>query len=248
MDITQYVVSKADGAQPSGRVYYGNADPEGETAIVGGSEVVVGGWAAHEADRRRARWDANPRDRHAEPRTWYGGRTYVTGQDAVESLVTARCGGDDERDPLARAAGRLATAISQFDKTVAREGASTLWNRLNIPESAPVAVSTLTPADVRDVIPSTDPTELYQTAEDASILASGYARADEQSILRPPRPPALPMMPTREVKTRGANANKDINRLEKAAVPRASAIEAYRGKIATVLDTAATVLERAVDT
>jgi len=273
MDITGFITLRAESQkdnrsaslfagcpchQTSKRVYYGNAEPEGKAVVLGGAEVVVGGWAAYEAARREARWVANPRDQTTQPRSWYGGRTYVSGQDAVESLVTARCfsergvlnGGSgpslNQADPLARSAERLAAAITAFNRAVVT--GATVWARLKVPPDLPVAVSTLTPEDVRYSAWDTDIHLLHRAAEDAGILASSYARNDEISQLRAPRPPGtLPPMPTREVPLwgRDAEVNRSIVNLEKASVLRAAAIEAYRGEVAAVFDAAAAVLERA---
>ena len=76
-------------SRPDGRVYYGNAEVDGETVVVGGREHPVGGWAAYEVDRRYARWEANPGDPEALPRRRYPGRSYVGGQDALEGLFAA---------------------------------------------------------------------------------------------------------------------------------------------------------------
>ena len=276
MDITSFVVTTAPrerGAAPTGGtpapagcpcaasarrpIYFGNAEPEGKTVIMGGAEVVVGGWATYEATRRQARWEANPHSKTAEPLSRYGGRTYVSGQDALESLLDARTGGGEKTQagPLARAAERLAVAIEGFDAAVAREGPATVWQRLGVPPDAPFAVSTISAADVRYSVPETDVHELHRSAEDAGIFASSYARPEELAALRAPRPPgALPQLPSREVATRGSvrqgmareTANRDIVRLEAATVPRAEAVGAYRGEVAAVFDAAAAVLERAV--
>ena len=92
----------------------------------------------------------------------------------------------------------------------------------------------------------------------AGIFASNYARDDELEALRAPRPPgSLPPLPSREVAVRGTvrqgapsatseTTNRNIARLEAATVPRASAVEAYRGEVAAVFDASAAVLERAV--
>lgn len=244
LDITAFIVDTAAG-DPAAKVYYGNAEPEGHTVIVGGQAVVVGGWAAYEATRREARWQANPALPAAEPRGRYGGRTYVTGQDAVESLLVAR-----QSDPLARAAPRLAAAVAKFNAAVLREGPTSLWDRLGIPSDAPVAVSTITPVEISQAAAETDLEALHRAAEDAAILASGYARDDELPGLRAPRPPGgLPPLPAREVPLRGRDAaavNRSIVELERASVPRAAAVEAYRGDVAAVFDAAAAVLERAV--
>lgn len=266
--IAQFIVtgddsSADDSSAYAGRTYYGNAEPGGQTVVLGGAEIVVGGWAGYEATRRAARWEANLHDRSAEPRSHYGGRTYVSGQDVVESLVSARCrcgvtgGGETDRqaktttaDPLERSAERLAAAITRFEDALAKSD-TVIWTRLNISPDTPVAVSTISPEDILFTVPETDVDALHRAAEDAGIFASAYAREDEQAQLRAPRPPgALPPMPVREVALRGKRAtvvNNEIAALEKASVPRAAAIEAYRGEVAAVFDAAARVLERAVD-
>lgn len=187
LDITAFIVDTAAN-DPAAKVYYGNAEPEGHAVVVGGQAVVVGGWAAYEATRREARWQANPALAAAEPRGRYGGRTYVTGQDAVESLLAARQTAR-QSDPLARAAPRLAAAVAKFNAAVLREGPTSLWDRLGIPSDAPVAVSTITPVEISQAAAETDLEALHRAAEDAAILASGYARDDELPGLRAPRPP-----------------------------------------------------------
>jgi hypothetical protein len=264
-DITAFIVPGPEGAPAApasecpcakAKTYYGNAEPEGKTVIVGGTEVVVGGWAAYEATRRQARWEANPHSRAAQPLSNYSGRTYITGQDALESLIGARVGGGtaQRRDPLARAAERLAAAIEAFEGAIAKDGPS-VWARLGIPPDSPVAVSTISAEDVRYAVPETDVHELHRAAEDAGIFTSNYARDEELGALRAPRPPgSLPPLPSREVAARGTvrqgvtseTTNRNIARLEAATVPRASAVEAYRGEVAAVFDASAAVLERAV--
>ena len=247
MDITRHIV----GTRPSGRAYYGNAEPEGPTVVCGGAEIVVGGWVSYEATRREAHWAANPLNRAAQPRSRYDGRTCISGQDAVESLVAARSFAGGAGDPLARAAERAAEAVAAFDQAVGR-GPATVWTRLGLPPDAPKAVSTITPDDIRDMAQETDTDLLLRAAEDVGILASSYARGDELSRLRAPRPPGrLPPVPTREIPLRGENVS-EVNRavvdLEKASVSRGAAVEIFRGKVAALFDSAAEVLERAVET
>lgn len=258
VDITKYLVPSDTCPCAGAKTYYGNAEPEGKTVAVGGAEVAVGGWAAYEAARRQAQWEARPHSRAAQPVSYYGGRTYVTGQDALESLVGARTEVPREgttarapRDPLARAAERLAAAVETFESAVARDSQS-VWARLGVPPDAPFAISTIAAEDVRSAVPETDVRALHRAAEDAGVLASNYARPDELAALRAPRPPgALPPLPSREVSTSTRSGtssdtvNRNLVRLEAAVVPRASAVEAYRGEIAAVFDAAAGVLEKA---
>jgi hypothetical protein len=224
------------------RVYYGNGELEGRAVRVGGRDVVVDGWAAYEVARREARWRANPQDPAAEPRSKYGGRTYITCQDAVESLVTER-----SSDPLRLAAERLAAAVAGVDTILARGGPTTAWERLGVPQDAPLAVSTLTPEEIRRVAAGTNPVQLYQIAEDVGIFASRYARKCELSAVCPPRPPdGLPPFPVRTVSLMDrAGVNQSVIDLEKTALPRAAAVEAYRGDVAAAFDVSAAVLERA---
>jgi len=168
--------------------------------------------------------------------------------------VNARTGSGEQpgSDPLARAADRLAKAIEGFESSIAQYGSSTMWERLGLSPDAPVAVTTISAEDVRFSVPETDVNELHRNAEDAGIFASAYARPEEQAALRAPRPPkTLPQLPLREISVRSSlktreDVNADIAKLERATVPHASAIEAYRGEVAAVFDASAEVLERAV--
>ncbi|GFR90072.1 hypothetical protein ElyMa_002558600 [Elysia marginata] len=271
-DISQFITELENTAPPgefptnqqhsqAGKTYYGDAEPEGETILLGGAEVVVGGWAAYEAARRAARWKADPHT--AQPLYHYKGRTYITGQDAVESLVVARIGGksgNQLHDPLVRAAKRLSAALESFEAALAKEGSSSVWARLGLPPDAPVAISTLSAEDLRHTFLETDVYELHRSAEDAGVFASNYARVEELSALRAPTPPkTLPHLSTREeIPTQQPAAyllekkktleatNRNIISLEAAAVARACAIEVYRGNVAAVFDASAAILERAV--
>lgn len=263
MDITKFYTGGGRGGEAGGvapRVYHGNAEPEGQVVVIGGRDVVVGGWVVYEAARRRARWDAAPHSRTAAPSSRYRGRTRITGQDVLESLVTARTavegggGAGEPADPLARAAGRLAGAVDAFGAAVrGGAGAESAWARLALDPDAPLAVSTLSAADVREVVAETDPAELFEAAAAAAALAAAYARPGELAALRPPPPPArLPRLPAGEVAVGGGlagaaaeGADRAVARLEAAAVPRAAAVEAYRGSVAAALDASAAVLERA---
>jgi hypothetical protein len=246
------------------RVYYGDAELEGPTLRLGGAEVVGEGWAAHEAARREALWEARPNAPAAEPRGRYAGRTYILGQDAVDSLLGARLGarrgGAEEgapADPLQRAAARLAAALAAFDLALvsaSRRRPSAPWARLGLPAAAPLAVTTGTEADLAWAPRETDPAKLHALASGMASFASNYARARERAALSPPPPlGALPPLPGREValvdgdgrRRRGPAVNQDVLALEREAVPRAAALEAYRGPVAAALDASAAVLERA---
>jgi hypothetical protein len=252
MDIRKYIITT--GGKPpvkgGGRTVYGNSEPEGKTVFLGGNEVVVGGWVAHEVVRRRARWESAPRDPKMEPRSRYSSRYTISGQDAVESLVVARCakfGGKITTDPLEKSAERLSKALAAFNQKMSKSHVS-MWTRFGVPSESYLTVSTITPKDIKHAVPETDPDALYQIAESVGALASGYAREEELESLKPPLPPeVLPPLPRREVSLKGRKAsevNKSIVALELASIPRASAIEEYRGDIAEVFDTAAFVLER----
>ena len=231
------------------KTYYGNSEPEGKTVVVGGVETAVGEWVSWEANRRIERFAANPYSAEAQPLSRYPGRTYISGQDALESLVNARVGGA-AGDPLARAAKRLAHALDSYEEAVTSPGSSP-WGGTSIPPASPVAVYPISAADVIESIPETDIHQLHRLAEDAGIFAANYAREEELPALWAPRPPGfLPQLPSREISARKNIApeitNHEISRIEVAAVPRAIVIEKYRADIAVVLDAAAQVLERVV--
>lgn len=248
MDITRFIVEEEGapsspcscGVQGEGRTYYGNAEPEGATVIIGGREVVAGGWAAHEVERRRAHWDANPRDRRAEPSSRYKGRTYVSGQDTLESIFADRDAPEALHDPLPPAAHRLANALEALDNVLSRRGASTVWDRLGIPQGGPVVAAAITPDDIRCAAPETDVAELHRLAEDVAVLTASYSGT---AGVAPAPPAGLPPLPRRTV---SAYDNEGIARLEKGTLPRAETVEAYRAAVAAQFDAAATVLEAVV--
>jgi hypothetical protein len=217
---------------PAGRrepkIYVGNAEPEGVTAVVGGREVVVGGWGKYEADRRRAKWEAAPRDPYQVPAARYGGRSYITAQDTLDSLVTARVSGGDEApvlpDPLEVACGRLSAQLIAAENTTDR------------------VVRGGTVEDVENLPMETSPAALHQVAEDAIIYAGALADLDLQ--LPPPPPAGIPPLPTRSVRvvTGSGESHSEVSKLELASSTRADAITTYRGVLAGHLENAARAL------
>ena len=233
MDITEFYADR--GPELPGKVYYGDAEPEGQTVVVGGGEVTVGGWAAYEITRRRARWEADPR---AGPGGQYPGRRYVGGQDVLESLFAP--GPNAPPDPLSRAATRLAAAVKALGQILSEPGGSA-WERLRLAPEAPIVVPPLSPADVEAAIPETDAETLGALAEDVEALVAGYCAARDLPLPAPPPPSApLPPLPRRMVSTADGAA---VARLEETAAPRARALEIYRGGVAAFFDAAAEVLE-----
>lgn len=78
------------------------------TAVVGGTEYVVGGWGEYEVDRRAVLYDAGS----LNPVDVYGGRNYIYAPDAVESIV--RGGSEDGRTKsLREAVARLALVMKK---------------------------------------------------------------------------------------------------------------------------------------
>jgi hypothetical protein len=226
------------------RAYYGNAAPEGLTVVVGGLERAAGGWAAYEAARRQARWAANPHDWTAQPLSYYQGRTFVGGQDALESLIGRQPG------PLADAGRRLGAALGAFEAAARRRSP---WAGLKRGGGAPIAVSTLAAADVAEAAAETEPRALRRLAEDVCELAGAYAEGPaELEALRAPELPALPPLPQGEVPALGGArpgastaANEAVLRLEHGVLPRAHALEEYRARVADVFEAGAEILERA---
>lgn len=206
--------SAGDAGDAGGRTYYGNAEPEGEVVVVGGAEYAVGGWAAYELDRRRAR-----RKGGGAPAA-YPRRTYVTGDDVIESLYRGR----ESADPLAIAAERYAGALEGLEREQRTPGGAFGGGR-DI-----VVVPAATPAGIRALATGTDPTQLQDAAEDAALAAGAP----------PPKFPPVPPLPRRTVQVGDAAG---LCGLEAASAPHAAAIEKSRAVLAGALDAAAASLE-----
>lgn len=224
----------------AGRTIVGNAEPEGATVVVGGREVVVGGWAPYEVARREAMARVNPRSRSARLAARYSGRSYVGGQEALDSIVTARVrrDGDESQpiDPLEAACERYACALEEvLDSGPSSTGGSGSSPGLVV-GGGPL------PDDIRALADETDVNALSTAAEDAAI----FADATGAVIADPPAPPLLPPLTTREVSVKGASPDRvesQLADLERAVTGRAEAVEVYRGRVAATFDAAARELE-----
>jgi hypothetical protein len=231
-------------SSPTQRVFYGNAEPSGKTVKIGGARVVVDGWAASECAHRK--------HAGAPARTRYPGRTYVQGQDALESILGARAdraagprGNPRMADPLTRSVGRLAAALEAFTAAVVR-GKSSPGRFLALPPDAPIAVASITADDVRQLGPAANVRDVYHMVSAVGDFATAYAPKDMHPALRLRRPRDLPPVPDTTVSIFESTADQDILSLEAEVLELAELVETYQGVAAGVLDLAAEVLEKVV--
>ena len=250
--ITHHIVGKPAGKpvdkpvdKPAGRIYYGNAEPQGPSIVVGGQEWSVGGWAGYKIDRRHARWKIGS---DKKPSRYYAGRSHISSQDVLESIFVPSADSTDEivggmEDPFELATERFARALERLNSLLSRKGPGSVWERLSLPPDTPVLVPDMSPEDVRGTRPETDIASLHEIAENVSMLVASFDRANAR-LATPTPPESLPPAPLRVVVIRGGGCEDAICRLEKDTVGRANAIENYRAKIAAHFDEAAAALER----
>jgi len=181
-----------DMPQPSAmtrdKIYTGAASPAAPDTIhvVGGCRTQFGGWGAYEIDRRAARRALGGGVAHPGS-SYYGGRTYITGLDAVESIfgngqVTG--GGSEDPPALTAAIERLHAAISTLENAA---GTAEWWDQnpvatltsVNLPAIAAGIrrVGHGTPEQVRDAVRVA--LDLYDTLPSCGCPAEQRARSDE---------------------------------------------------------------------
>ena len=146
MDVSRYIQAEAP------RRYVGDAENEGATALVGGRERVVSGWGAYEVEkraaaRRRAGGGGTP---------WYAGRSFVGGQDVLESVVQARLG--EGRDPLERAVGAFLSQYAHLRRRLCSGGDA--WACLGVPAQKPLFVWPISADEIERLPKETDLGEL----------------------------------------------------------------------------------------
>jgi hypothetical protein len=239
-------MGSADRLDLSRLIVSSRAPADQSTAVIGGREVVTGGWAAYEASRRKARWEARGGDEMASS---YPGRAVVTTQDALESLVTARAarpsGGvlGGGRDPLEVSASSAAEALRRRQRGWADPASSYL-------EQSAARVMSLAAPDPQELEAApgeTDPAALYRTAlalHELALHELATNGAGGRPPPPPPAPPQMPCLPQQEVALRrGREAiSADLVALERAALPCAEALEKYRGEIAASIAESAAAL------
>lgn len=213
----------------SGEPIYGNADPVGDTVVVGGRELVCGGWFASELERRALRRSARARHgggRNDAPCGEVYGRDTVTPQDVLESL----CDESTSRDALTAGATALAAAVER-ENVAAVSG--DLWSKLGLAGG----VVYVAPAyDFMDAVGETEPAALAELAGEASRLAA--ARGVD---LPAPPAPTMPALPRTVADRSDARA---LGGVERAALPRAEALEQYRAQVGAHFGSVADALGR----
>jgi hypothetical protein len=199
--------------------YHGNAGLEGATVAVGGADRVVGGWAAHHAAKRAVRREGaapNP-----ELAAHYPGRTYISAEDAVVSLLAA---GQGPGNPLAGAAERLAAALERLQERQTSGAGGEL-----------LVVPALAPSNLRELDAEIGLEALQDVARRVGAVAPAGCRAP------PPPPPEAAPLPLRAVSIGDFAA---ISRLEDQVLPHAAAVENYRALLAEYLDSVSCGLEQ----
>jgi hypothetical protein len=257
----EYVVDVVDagaGAAPADAAprRAGAAPPR---AVVGGVDYAVGGWGEYEINRRRAQWEEAQKRRTstASARVRYPGRTYVSAEDAVRSIMAgsrAAVGGGGAggaRSALQRAALHLADALGRLEDRLCDPDDDGVWEcapvaALSAPGARYLTVPPVTSADLRafarDPAQEADPESMYDLSEDVTALVAATG------VVLPPLPGladrrGLPALPARVVPI----ANEEgVLRLEAATAPYVSSLEGLQASLATRLDAAATALAAAL--
>lgn len=203
-------------------------------AVVGGIEHAIGGWSDYEVARRRY---------HVGGCCCYRGRTYVTSEEAVASILRA----PDRREasggapPLEQAAGHLAATLAALEKVLCED--SNPFARLDL---GSLSLIPLAPEDIMDTVKDEghDPGALLDLAERAEQVMTGVAGLpgplpkSARSVL------AEIVVPPASQKTVSADDAEAVRSLEAEVAPRAGAIERYQGAVAELLEKAATHIDR----
>lgn len=189
-----------------------------DTVFIGGNEIVVGGWSAYEAEKRKKRWKYNPDSKFTQlflTHDTYRNRTYIGGQDTLESLINSQ-----ENDPLRKSADKLAEVLELSMKQIPTDFTE-IYEVINV-----------TPEEILQTKYETDINELHRIAE----------KINSSNI---PDIPNIPPLPSKKVylsdkahhkRNSRIRLNKDIIQLEEETIPRAKVVEEYRGKMAALFD------------
>lgn len=189
-----------------------------DTVFIGGNEIVVGGWSAYEAEKRKKRWKYNPDSKFTQlflTHDTYKNRTYIGGQDTLESLINSQ-----ENDPLRKSADKLAEVLELSMKQIPTDFTE-IYEVINV-----------TPEEILQTKYETDINELHRIAE----------KINSSNI---PDIPNIPPLPSKKVylsdkahhkRNSRIRLNKDIIQLEEETIPRAKVVEEYRGKMAALFD------------
>jgi len=215
-------------------------------AVVGGIEFTVGGWGSYEIARRNARWAAvtggSTQPALSErPGSRYPDANYVYADDAVRSIMRAR------KSVLARAAGRLSTALGRLEDRLCDPDPDGVWEcasgRSLQGGPAFITIPPVTSADLRDFATDDaqqiDPRALSELGED--VLATVATLGEALPALPSTTVPALP------VRAVPVSDNEAVLRLEAASAPYVTSIEGLQAALASRLDAAATIINDKMD-
>ena len=204
----------------SDRLYYGNAEPEGETVVLGGDEFVVGGWVDYQLEKRRHDHSSGGSE------GIYDGRETITGQDVLESLFR------DPNDVLAVSSAYFADALDIYEAAAGKSGVA----------HSVVVIPSLVAEDVRAAPRLTDMGELHRLAREAEPLMTNYHHDPHPVYAAPSASQSAAM--SLAISTSDAKA---VRSLEAAVAPVAQAVERYRGHVAAVFGRSAEAVRKVVN-
>jgi hypothetical protein len=204
------------------------------TAVVGGTEYAVGGWANYELRRRHERQKTG--DDYGSMSSYYPHLREVRSEDVVKSVLGTPTA-------LIRAAKRMAKALGRLEDKLCDPDADGVWECCDETPSKGEAkgspsmyltIPALTSADVRD-LNTTDPESLQSIGESVVTMAAGFGK-----VLSPMPDIHVPMLPYRAAPVSNDSA---VIRLESAARPHIDSVEELQAALATRMDEAAAAIE-----
>jgi len=213
------------------------------SAIIGGVEHIVGGWAKFAIDTRCFR---SKNDCTVRPGDLYSGRTYVYADDAVNSLTE-----ETWRTPgvLKSAIIHLADGLARLEDQLCEPDGDSVWECGNPSGLASkiqhfsIAIPPLTSMDLRaaaaDPRLGADPDAMRDLAD--AVLEVAAAVGEELPPL--PQIKGLADFPDHPVRVADDEA---VLRLEASVAPRLETLEAYQAALAGRIDEVARAVERSV--
>ena len=185
----------------------------GVTVIIGGTEktglrqeYVIGGWSEYEINRR-----------HYRSGDYYPGRTYITSEDAIYSIL-----GGSPNQPFKRAAEEFATILDCLKKK------HCLFDKNSQNINNTVILICLESEDVRNIAQSTPLIEELNTLSDESTVLAKSFGLHLQDI----QPPVIPNIPKVTI---GIGDKEKIRNLERKISHHAVILEKYQAKVTSRL-------------
>jgi|694.fasta_scaffold05320_18 hypothetical protein len=227
-----------------GAIYGDASDDDFDTVMIGGIEMMIGGYGEYEINRRIYENKYNP----GEIFERYKKKSYISESVIITDILKNK---PKKSDPFHIALKKLSNTINTINTKLCQipEMTNSLWDQIGRCPCKVISFITLSKDSINDMLSEIDPRVLYKFTRSIVAYTSVYEdlsmnkHTDVYATI--PEPPILELGDEIiEIDSdKSAETMETITNIHNNALDKIKIIEIYRDKIALLLDNSANLLK-----